>query len=59
VRVRSALWFLTTAWRFYYIDRQWKSISIGGFLNSTASGNRFSLPVLSYLLVKMMISTGP
>lgn len=25
-------------WRFYYIDRKWKSISIDGFLSPTASG---------------------
>jgi hypothetical protein len=28
----------------------------GGFLNSTASGNRFSLAVLSYPPIKIMIS---
>jgi hypothetical protein len=30
-----------------------------GFLNSTASGNRFSLAVLNYSPVKMMISSYP
>jgi hypothetical protein len=44
---------------FYYVDRQWKSISTDSFFNSTASGNRFSLAVLNYPPIKMMISTGP
>jgi hypothetical protein len=29
-------------WRFYYVDRQWKSIFTGGFITSTASENRFT-----------------
>jgi hypothetical protein len=43
----------------YYVDRQWKSIFTGGFITPTASENRFSLAVLSYPPVQMMISTGP
>jgi hypothetical protein len=46
-------------WRFYYANRQWKSIFTGGFITPTASENRFSLAVLSYPPVKMVISTGP
>jgi hypothetical protein len=46
-------------WRFYYVDRQLKSIFTGGFITSTASENRFSLAVFSYPPVKMMIFTHP
>jgi hypothetical protein len=46
-------------WRFYYVDRQLKSIFTGGFIPSTASENRFSLAVFSYPPVKMMIFTHP
>jgi hypothetical protein len=34
-------------------------IFTGGFITPTVSKNRFSLAVLSYPPVKMMISTGP
>jgi hypothetical protein len=40
-------------------NRQCKSIFTGGFITPTASENRFSLAVLSYPPVKMMVSTGP
>jgi hypothetical protein len=43
-------------WRFYYLDRQWKSISIDDFLSPTASENRFPMTVLSYPLVQIIIS---
>jgi hypothetical protein len=46
-------------WRFYYVDRQLKSIFTGVFITSTASENRFSLAVFSYPPVKMMIFTHP
>jgi hypothetical protein len=46
-------------WRFYYADRQWKLIFTGGFITPTASENRFSLAILSYPPVKMIISIGP
>jgi hypothetical protein len=36
-----------------------ETICTGGFITPTASENRFSLAVLSYPPVKMMISTGP
>jgi hypothetical protein len=26
-------------WRFSYTNRQWKLVSTGGYLNTTASGN--------------------
>jgi hypothetical protein len=36
-----------------------ETICTGGFITPTASENRFSLAVLSYPPIKMMISTGP
>jgi hypothetical protein len=36
-----------------------ETICTGGFITPTASENRFSLAVLSYPPVKMMIFTGP
>jgi hypothetical protein len=36
-----------------------ETICTDGFITSTSSENRFSLAVLSYPPVKMMISTGP
>jgi hypothetical protein len=36
-----------------------ETIFTGGFITPTVSENRFSLAVLSYPPVKIMISTGP
>lgn len=55
MRVRLAVRFLTIATG----GSGKKSISTGGFLNSTASRNQFSLSVLIYPPIKMMIFTSP